>query len=265
MIKLIVADCDGTILNDHKEIDENLIALLPKLETRNIAFTLASGRNVFLMNSIIESLNLQLPYITNNGANIYVGNELIKAYTIFHGYISNICGHLANAGFAFLVYSEKTVIFHSSHQLLEVFKERLKDKLSIIEYDQSLNLNAVPVFKITVATNDVSEIKDIKELIENECKNISFERSEGNLFTITNSEATKGNAVLAVADYLKIDRKEIMVFGDNYNDLSMFDVASVKVAMGNSDDRIKASSTHETLDNNHNGVSSFICRYFDIK
>ena len=44
MIKLIVSDMDGTLVNDEKKIDENIYEILPKLKEMGIKFVVASGR-----------------------------------------------------------------------------------------------------------------------------------------------------------------------------------------------------------------------------
>ena len=43
MIKLIVSDMDGTLVNDEKKIDENIYELLPKLKEMGTKFVVASG------------------------------------------------------------------------------------------------------------------------------------------------------------------------------------------------------------------------------
>ena len=44
MIKLIVSDMDGTLLNDEKHIDKRIYSLLPKMREEGIRFVVASGR-----------------------------------------------------------------------------------------------------------------------------------------------------------------------------------------------------------------------------
>ncbi|MEG0165623.1 HAD family hydrolase [Anaerorhabdus sp.] len=264
MIKLIVADCDGTILDDNKKIDPQLKTVITELEKKNITFTLASGRNIFLMSEIIDDLNIQCPYIINNGASIYQGNKSIKNYLLPKESIHEILSILENGNFPFLAYSETDLYMYSSHSLLEGFKVRLKNKLNFVEFDSSMKLNNVELFKITIATDDVNEIKEVKDKIERLYPSLNFKRSEGTLFSITNGEATKGNAIKTIADMMNVKKEEIMIFGDNYNDITMFDVAGVGVAMGNSDEEIKALATHNALDNNHNGVSEFLEKYFSL-
>ncbi|MBQ3568469.1 MAG: HAD hydrolase family protein, partial [Anaerotignum sp.] len=44
MIKLIVSDMDGTLVNDEKKIDENIYEILPVLKEMGTRFVVASGR-----------------------------------------------------------------------------------------------------------------------------------------------------------------------------------------------------------------------------
>lgn len=45
MIKLIVCDLDGTLLNDRKQLDSQILPVLDALRKKHILFTLATGRN----------------------------------------------------------------------------------------------------------------------------------------------------------------------------------------------------------------------------
>ena len=44
-IRLIISDIDGTILNDHHQIDPQLASLIPDLKREKIPFVLASARS----------------------------------------------------------------------------------------------------------------------------------------------------------------------------------------------------------------------------
>ena len=44
-IRLIISDIDGTILNDHHQIDPELAELIPDLKREEIPFVLASARS----------------------------------------------------------------------------------------------------------------------------------------------------------------------------------------------------------------------------
>ena len=44
LVKLIVSDMDGTLVDDDKNIDTEIFGLLPKLKAAGIRFVVASGR-----------------------------------------------------------------------------------------------------------------------------------------------------------------------------------------------------------------------------
>lgn len=80
------------------------------------------------------------------------------------------------------------------------------------------------------------------------------------LLTITASAAHKGEALIACCAHLGIDPSEVVAFGDAENDIAMFKVAGLSVAMGQADDIVKAAATHVTKANTENGVAVAIDR-----
>ena len=70
--------------------------------------------------------------------------------------------------------------------------------------------------------------------------------------------ANKGEALLALGEYLGVKREEIVSFGDGYNDLSMLKAAGLGVAMTNACDAAKEAADRTTLSCDENGVAAFI-------
>ena len=59
-IRLVVADLDGTLLDDEKQLDAGIVDVIKELAKREIMFTLASGRNIHIMKPYLKELSLQL-------------------------------------------------------------------------------------------------------------------------------------------------------------------------------------------------------------
>ena len=68
MIKLIVSDMDGTLVNDEKKIDENIYELLPKLKEMGIKFGVASGRQYCSLLSDFQEHTKDVVLCSENGA-----------------------------------------------------------------------------------------------------------------------------------------------------------------------------------------------------
>ena len=77
---------------------------------------------------------------------------------------------------------------------------------------------------------------------------------------INSREATKGRALLGLAEYLGLDPAQTMAFGDDLNDLSMLQNAGIGVAMGNAGPEAKAAADEITLDCDHSGVAAALKR-----
>ena len=84
-----------------------------------------------------------------------------------------------------------------------------------------------------------------------------------NNIEISDSAATKGDAMMWLAERLGIDREQIVTFGDSENDITMIKMAGTGVAMGNALDEVKAAADAVTQTNDDDGVAIYlenICR-----
>ena len=57
------------------------------------------------------------------------------------------------------------------------------------------------------------------------------------------------------------DSKDIVVFGDGINDISMIKQAPCSIAMGNAIDEVKQAATFVTKSNQEDGIE-FACKHF---
>ena len=57
--------------------------------------------------------------------------------------------------------------------------------------------------------------------------------------TILNKDADKSHGIKTVSEYADFDLNKLTVFGDNFNDIGMFDLAGTSVAMANAQDAVK--------------------------
>ena len=67
----------------------------------------------------------------------------------------------------------------------------------------------------------------------------------------------KGFAVKWMCDYLKIDIKDTMAIGDNYNDVSMIETAGVGIVVANGNDDVKKIASYVCEKTNRSGPLVF--------
>ena len=83
-------------------------------------------------------------------------------------------------------------------------------------------------------------MEKIKNQLNSVCDKTLCMQSEGIIYTLTNKDSTKGKTLLKLLKYLDMEPSSVLAFGDNYNDISMFEVAD-GVAVENSTGEFKRS------------------------
>ena len=77
MIKLIVADMDGTLLNDQHELHPDFWKVEEELSNKGILFSIASGRQFYNLEAKFERIKDRILFLAENGTYVsYKGKEL---------------------------------------------------------------------------------------------------------------------------------------------------------------------------------------------
>jgi len=83
--------------------------------------------------------------------------------------------------------------------------------------------------------------------------------SDGWFLTILHPEGDKAHALTKVMEYLERDTKDVTVFGDSVNDIGMFKLAGISVAVSNALDEVKeVADVILPLSNDEDGVARYI-------
>ncbi|KRN28713.1 HAD superfamily hydrolase [Lactobacillus selangorensis] len=80
-------------------------------------------------------------------------------------------------------------------------------------------------------------------------------RAAANFLEIMNPDANKGSGLKNLAENLGLAPENIMAFGDEQNDIPMFDYAGTAVAMGNGSEAAKAHADYITASNDDDGIA----------
>ncbi|HEY5006687.1 MAG TPA: HAD hydrolase family protein, partial [Caulobacteraceae bacterium] len=83
-------------------------------------------------------------------------------------------------------------------------------------------------------------------------------RSQTYYLDVTNPEADKGHAVHALCTEIGVPTTQTAVIGDQANDMAMFAVAGLSVAMGQGTDQVKAAANFVTEANTEDGFAKAV-------
>lgn len=259
-IKLIVADLDGTLLKSDKSLDDNIKDVI---SGQDYKFTIASGRSMVLVKKFISELNIDLPYITNNGAEIYQSNACVKQYSIPDEEVRFILKQVQEFDLECHANAENCIYTMGKIDLILPFRKRFEGVLPIVDNASIHEVCANTINKIMCIDKDLNKVQEFANKINLYCEHVHCERAEGNAFVMVNRQASKGLALKNLLKLLHISSEEVVVFGDNYNDVSMFEAVKYSVCMENADKDIKDKATFICSSNDLNGVSDFIQKYIN--
>ena len=103
----------------------------------------------------------------------------------------------------------------------------------------------------------MNKLQEARDLLS-KMPELSLTSSGEHIIEVLPKKSDKGHALKKLAAHYGVDRSNIYAIGDSPNDLSMFDEAGHRIAMGNAVDVIKEKSTYITKGNHEDGVAYFI-------
>ena len=280
---MIASDMDGTLLTSHLSISElNKDAVL-KAQEQGIEFMVATGRAYTEAKPPLEDAGIRCGMITGNGAQAFDadGNEIFTI-SIDKKIAKKVMAILRENGLYFELMTSKGVYSDSQPQRLENFATLLAENIPHITFKMAiamasthlnmLHINYTESYDELIESDDIEVLKVItfsdggQEVLQpiareiEKLDDVHVTSSFPNNIEINHIEAQKGVAVKRLAEAKGIDLKEVMTIGDNFNDVSMLEVAGVSFAMGNAEDGVKKVAKYEAETNVNDGVGKAILR-----
>lgn len=260
MIKLIASDMDGTLVNDEGKINEKMFGLINDLHEKNIKFAAASGRFYSQLSRNFERIKTSMIFISHNGALVKYNN---RGKTIYSSCISaKDIDHVTNlkrefGEEVFLGAAEDAYIVNPSQTILEEFKF-VEVPWVIVKAFKEVKC---PIYRVTYYIKNGVKQETVEYLKNNLNENLEFVVSGDKWIDIMNKGTSKGSAIKILQEKFNIDENNTMVFGDYYNDLSMFKEAYYSYAMENAPEDVKKHANFIAENNNKNGVYNVINKY----
>ena len=254
MIKLIVTDMDGTLLNPFQKVGKEFEFILDELDKRGIVFALASGRNNHRIRNVFRK-DLDVVYISDNGGHIEYRNKLISKTTMCKDTLVELVDFLKNKSYCRFAISDRDCNYVDNKAAHKMGKY-LKFETSLVNDIKScINLNEIT--KCSVLVNPCYQKKLLKELQE-KFLNLNIVSSSSSSIDITDMKADKVNAVEILREKYKINEDNVMVFGNHINDYKMLKKYNHSFAVANAHKDIKEISNHIIPSNLKNGVLNTI-------
>lgn len=250
--KFIFFDIDGT-LTDKKtgKVVPSALTCIQKLKDNGHFVAIASGRALYKTKPMMDICNID-HLICNGGAAIVINREVIENHPLDRLKAIALCKEAEDKGYGVLVAVDDSIkVVMRNDLFLKQMGERLEP--TIYEYT-NLEYESFPnFFKIYISIKKEEE------------KNLSLIHSLGNLrFAgdyIMYQHDKKNEGIQRVLDIMNASDNQVVVFGDDTNDLIMFQDQWFKIAMGNACEELKNKADFVTKDNIDDGIL-YACKTF---
>lgn len=265
-IKLVAIDIDGTLLNEKREITNEVKKTISAAISKGIVIVLCTGRPLPGVQDQLNELDLFQDndhVITYNGALVQQtkSGKIISHHGLSHEDFLEIEVMARRIGSHLHSIDDKAI--YTSNRDISVYTIQEASLVKMpLKYrtpeEMTPEINLVKMMMI-----DEPEILDaaIARLPKSFREKYTTVKSAPYYFEVLNKNASKGAAVAKLSQYLGIKQEEIMAIGDNENDLSMIEYAGLGVAMGNAIPLVKKTAHVVTTTNDEHGVAEAIKKY----
>lgn len=252
MIKLIVSDIDGTLVDDRKQLPRRFEEVTQLMQQHNVRFCVASGRQYQSLQNLFKHIPNEIAYVCDNGAYIRFEDKELFEKVLQYDEIKpllEICDTIS--GIAVILCGKKRAYVKTDSSSL--YREVLLHYPALDRISNFDKINDV-IFKITVCDEKNSLIHTYPHLSHFN-KHFEVVVSGENWIDVTHKNVNKGNAIQMLQKLWNITPEETVVFGDQLNDLEMMQSAHYSYAMKNAKEQVKQIANYITeYDNNNEGV-----------
>lgn len=281
MIKLIVSDMDGTLLKHNGKISDVNLEAIRYAQKQGAEFVIATGRDFSSIHKIMSDYELSCMAILGNGAQFAdkTGKILSSAYFPKKQF-KEVVKIFDDLNIHYMIFT--TAGFYSLHDpetVKNAFIERCckqfhssiedyegKDDMPCMQLQHIDNVNEflksdIDIIKVEAFSLNIKLIEKAKNRLK-EIDDIAYLSSFNDNVEVTDYHAQKGMILEKVIQHLGIGKEEVMVLGDGYNDITMFERFPYSFAPENAEDGIKKIAYKVVKSCENNGVAEAIYMMF---
>lgn len=272
---LYVSDLDGTLLNREKRVTTYTADMINQCIKRGMKFTVATARMPYGCDYRLRDIRINTPGILTNGVFLYDFREekMISAEAISAASAETVIDIFRAHDLSCFVYTydQRGITIYYGDKSLELqtqyYSERAVKKCAGVRLANNLKsvLGSGETVYITYTGRKARLEPVCRELDHVKGIAYSFYLNIYNglyCLEIFSHKASKRNALIKLKDLT--GSSELVVFGDNLNDVSMIELADRSYAPENALEEVKHMVTGILPDCDHDGVARFLAKEWEI-
>lgn len=262
-IRLVVADMDGTLLDENGTVPDEFWPLLDRLDEHGIIFAPASGRPYPALADFFGDTAQRLALIAENGAYVVRKGVEVSSSTLDRSFVERavqVIRDLPDTRDMGLLLSGRTCAYteRSDTAFLDA-AGWYYPTLEVVD-----DLLAVTEAPLKLAVHDfIGASAGGRDLLAEAFTPHQVLASGEHWYDIMGPEVDKGVALGALRRSLGVNREQTVVFGDYLNDLGMMGQATHTFAMANAHPDVVAACRYLAPSNREHGVVSTLSQLLE--
>ncbi|MFD2516699.1 Cof-type HAD-IIB family hydrolase [Salinimicrobium flavum] len=266
--KIIFTDIDGTLLNKDRELSQLTKEVFRALQ-KKVPVVLISSRMPQAMTHLQQELHIEhQPLICYNGGLIIVDGKKVGSTEIPVAVVKSLEEFNSGLDCHLSLYNNEDWFVPA----MDEWAKREENNTRVTpevkpakEVIQEWEAQKKGAHKIMCMGKE-EKIDAIEKYLLNEFRNeLHLYRSKPTYLEIANKRVSKLTAIKVLLDqYFHLSLKEILAFGDNYNDYEMLKAAGMGIAVGNARPEILKIANEITHEGKKDGVALSLQKLFNL-
>ena len=253
MVRLIISDIDGTLVPEGcTALNPEYFKVIRDLADLGVSFAAASGRQKSSVDAVFHEICGMIYYVSDNGGYIQKNGIPLRKIYMDREKLEQFLEEARNLPGCRVLLS--TLDGYYTDDQDEAFQ-----KLVFGQYKgtggvtDDLSRYTDQCIKVSLYGDNGSQ--GLREQLYDRWKDVfSINISGEKWLDINSPEATKGGAVRYIQNELRATPAETVVFGDNFNDISMLKCADRSYAPAGSAPEVRAAARYEVDSYKEDGV-----------
>lgn len=253
MKKYFFFDIDGTLTNKETgELVPSAKETIKKLQEKGHFVSIATGRAYYKTKDFAKMAGIH-HIVSNGGAALTINDQLLENRPLDYQKAVALCEEAQSKGYGILLATNDSIdVTMINDDFINQVGYRQEPTRYFLEQSKTYK-DFKDIYKIYIAIDQ----KDENQLsLLNSLGHIRFVNS---YLTYQHDEKEKG--IERMIQRVGGSLKDVVVFGDDYNDLVMFKDGWTSIAMGNACDELKQKATFVTKKNIEDGIQ-YACQHF---
>ncbi|HEY9724578.1 MAG TPA: Cof-type HAD-IIB family hydrolase [Oscillatoriaceae cyanobacterium] len=256
--RLLATDLDGTLFGHDLVVSPRTRAALDALRARGCALALVTGRMYRATLPIAQSLGVDTPLVTYQGA--WIQSPAAPA-PLWHrplplAIAREAIAALEATGMHLNVYVDDRLYLRRLTEAAASYTALARIEPEVVG-DWETALSGAPT-KLVAIGDEAEVLRQLDVLKARFGAQLFITQSQPTFLEIAHPEVNKGAALARLAAHLGVAREEVVAVGDGLNDAEMIAYAGLGVAMGDARPGLKAIADRVTKPLAEDGVAVLI-------